>query len=118
RANGNAFVSIHLDAEPDGVNPYTHPATATYYFWPHSIPFAQATFAELAPRMGTPALTAKFGNFAVIRGSWMPPTLCEGALLILPDVEAAMKYPQYQEGYARAILAGLESYFASLARSQ
>jgi N-acetylmuramoyl-L-alanine amidase len=118
RANANAFVSIHLDAEPDGVNPYTHPATASYYFWPHSVSFAQDAIAEIGPRLGTSVLGAKFGNFAVIRGTWMPSILNEGGLLIMPDVEAAFRNPQYQEAYARGILAGLESYFASLARSQ
>lgn len=118
RANANAFVSIHLDAEPDGVNPFTHPSTASYYFWPHSVPLAQDAIAQIGPKLGTPVLGAKFGNFAVIRGTWMPSILNEGGLLIMPDVEAAFRNPQYQEAYARGILAGLESYFASLARSQ
>jgi len=117
RANAHAFVSIHLDAEPDGINPLTHAATGAYYFWPHSVPLAQFTIAGLTPRMGLPVIGTKFANFAVIRGSWMPSILCEGGLLIVPDVEAALRTPQYQEAYARGILAGLESYFASLARN-
>lgn len=118
RANAQAFVSLHLDAEPDGVNPMTHAATACYYFWPHSISLAQQTIANLGPTMGTPILGAKFQNLAVARGSWMPSILCEGGFLILPDVEAAFRTPQYQERFARGIVAGLESYFASLARAQ
>lgn len=118
RANAQAFVSLHLDAEPDGVNPYTHAATACYYFWPHSQTLAQLTFATLATEMKLPPLGAKFQNLAVARGTWMPAILCEGGFLIQPDVEAAMRTPEYQEAYARGILAGLESYFASLARSQ
>ena len=118
RANAQAFVSLHLDAEPDGVNPMNHAATACYYFWPHSAPLAQQTIANLGPAMGTPILGVKFQNLAVARGSWMPAILCEGGFLILPDVEAAFRTPQYQERYARGIVAGLESYFASLARAQ
>jgi N-acetylmuramoyl-L-alanine amidase len=118
RANANAFVSLHLDAEPDGVNPFTHAATACYYFWPHSVPFAQLTIATLGPEMKEPVLGAKFQNLAVARGTWMPSILCEGGFIILPDVEAALRTPEYQESYARGILAGIESYFASLARSQ
>ncbi len=118
RANANAFVSLHLDAEPDGVNPATHAATACYYFWPHSRPMAELTIASLGPAMSTPILGAKFQNLAVNRGPWMPAILCEGGFIILPDVEAALRTPQYQETYARGILAGLESYFASLARAQ
>lgn len=118
QANANAFVSLHLDAEPDGVNPYTHAATACYYFWPHSLPFAQATIATLGQEMKEPVLGARFQNLAVARGTWMPSILCEGAFIILPDVEAALRTPEYQEAYARGILAGIESYFASLARAQ
>jgi N-acetylmuramoyl-L-alanine amidase len=118
RANAQAFVSLHLDAEPDGVNPMTHAATGCYYFWPHSVPLAQQTIATLGPMMGTPILGAKFQNLAVARGSWMPSILCEGGFLILPDVEAAYRTPEYQERFARGVLAGLESYFASLAREQ
>jgi N-acetylmuramoyl-L-alanine amidase len=118
RANAHAFVSLHLDAEPDGVNPMTHAATGCYYFWPHSVSLAQQTIANLGPAMGTPILGARFQNLAVARGSWMPAILCEGGFLILPDVEAAFRTPQYQERFARGILAGLESYFASLARAQ
>jgi N-acetylmuramoyl-L-alanine amidase len=118
RANAQAFVSLHLDAEPDGVNPFTHAATACYYFWPHSVPLAQATIATLAPSMQLPPLGAKFQNLAVGRGTWMPSILCEGGFIIEPELEAAFRTPQYQEAYARGILAGLESYFTSLARSQ
>jgi N-acetylmuramoyl-L-alanine amidase len=118
RANAQAFVSLHLDAEPDGVNPNTHAATACYYFWPHSQSFAQQTFATLAAEMKLPPLGAKFNNLAVTRGTWMPSILCEGGFIILPEVEAALRTPEYQEAYARGIVAGLESYFASLARSQ
>lgn len=118
RANADAFVSLHLDAEPDGVNPLTHAATACYYFWPHSALMAQLTIASLGPAMSEPILGAKYQNLAVARGTWMPSILCEGGFIILPDVEAALRTPQYQEAYARGILAGLESYFASLARAQ
>lgn len=118
RANAHAFVSLHLDAEPDGVNPMTHAATACYYFWPHSVPLAQLTVASVGPEMSTPILGARFQNLAVARGSWMPSILCEGGFIILPDVEAAFRTPQYQERFARGVVAGLESYFASLARAQ
>jgi hypothetical protein len=36
----------------------------------------------------------------------------------MPDQEAALRIPTYQEAYATGILHGLEAYFASLARSQ
>ncbi len=116
RANAHAFVSIHLNAFPDGVNPFVHNGTTTYYFWPHSLLLGQLTQARLVPELGLRDIGTKFGNFAVIRGSWMPSILCEGAFLIMPDQEAALRTTQYQEAYARGIVAGLESYFGAVAR--
>jgi N-acetylmuramoyl-L-alanine amidase len=40
--------------------------------------------------------------------------LCEGAFVILPDQEAALRTPEYQERYARGVADGVEAYFRSL----
>jgi N-acetylmuramoyl-L-alanine amidase len=58
----------------------------------------------------------KFQNIAVARGTWMPSILTEGAFIIMPDQESALRTAQYQDQYARGILKGLETYFASLAQ--
>jgi len=115
RANSHAFVSIHLDAAPDGDNPFATNGTWTLYFWPHSIAFARAMQSELVEEMGLRDKGIHFQNVAVARGTWMPSILTEGAFIIMPDQEAALRTPSYQEAYARGILRGLESYFASLA---
>jgi N-acetylmuramoyl-L-alanine amidase len=118
RANAHAFVSIHLNAFPDGVNPFVNNGTLTLYFWPHSIPLGVATQAELLKELGLRDNGTKYQNLAVARGTWMPSILTEGAFVIMPDQEAALRTPTYQEAYATAILRGLESYFTSLARAQ
>ena len=115
RANAHAFVSIHLNAEPDGVNPFVTNGSMTLYFWPHSLPLAAATQPALLEELGLNDKGVKFQNLAVARGTWMPSILTEGAYGIMPDQEAAMRTPAYQDAYARAILRGLETYFASLA---
>jgi N-acetylmuramoyl-L-alanine amidase len=114
RANAHAFVSIHLDAAPDGQNPFFSNGTWTLYFWPHSSAFARATQSELVEEMGLRDKGSESKNLAVVRGTWMPSILTEGAFIIMPDQEAALRTPFYQEAYARGILRGLESYFASL----
>jgi N-acetylmuramoyl-L-alanine amidase len=58
----------------------------------------------------------KFQNLAVARGTWMPSILTEGAFVIMPDQEAALRTPAYQDAYATSIVRGLETYFASLAQ--
>jgi N-acetylmuramoyl-L-alanine amidase len=116
RANAQAFVSIHLNAFPDGVNPFVNSGSLTLYFWPHSIPLGVATQAALLAELGLRDNGTRFQNIAVARGTWMPSILTEGAFVIMPDQEAALRTPTYQEAYATAIVRGLESYFASLAK--
>jgi N-acetylmuramoyl-L-alanine amidase len=118
RANAHAFVSVHLNAFPDGVNPFVNNGSLTLYFWPHSIPLGTATQAAMLTEMGLRDNGTKYQNIAVARGTWMPSILTEGAFIIMPDQEAAMRTPVYQDAYALAIVRGLESYFASLARTQ
>lgn len=116
RANAHAFVSIHLNAFPDGVNPFVNNGSLTLYFWPHSIPLGVATQAALLEQLGLRDNGTRFQNIAVARGTWMPSILTEGAFVIMPDQEAALRTPAYQEAYATAIVRGLETYFALLAQ--
>ncbi|MEO8910363.1 MAG: N-acetylmuramoyl-L-alanine amidase [Gemmatimonadaceae bacterium] len=117
RANSQAFVSIHLNAFPDGVNPFVNNGSLTLYFWPHSIPLGLATQSALLQELGLRDNGTKFQNIAVARGTWMPSILTEGAFVIMPDQEAALRTPAYQEAYATAILRGLQTYFAGLAQA-
>jgi N-acetylmuramoyl-L-alanine amidase len=116
RANAHAFVSLHLDADPDGHNPFRDNGSWTLYFWPHSIPLAAAAQSGLVAEMGLRDKGISFQNIAVARGTWMPSILTEGAFVIMPDQEAALRTPTFQEAYATAVLRGLEAYFASLAQ--
>ena len=117
RANAHAFVSIHLNTVPDGVNPFRAQGTATYHYYLHSAPLALAVQKAAVPRLGLPDNGVKRENFAVVRGTWMPSILVEGAFIIMPDQEAALRTPEYQERYAQGILDGLEAYFRSLGSS-
>lgn len=116
--NAHAFVSIHLNALPDGVNPYTNQGTNTYYFYPHSTLLAQHVQRNLVSEMGLTDKGVHYGNFAVIRGTWMPSVLAEGAFIMMPDQEAAMRTPEYQEQYARGIAKGLEDYFRTFVQQK
>jgi N-acetylmuramoyl-L-alanine amidase len=119
RANAHAFVSVHLNALPDGVNPFADPrvGTTTYYFWPHSRLLGQSTQPAMVEEMGLRDVGTKYGNYWVIRGTWMPSILTEGAFIMMPDQEAAIKIPSYQAAYANAIVQGLESFFVSFVRA-
>ena len=41
--------------------------------------------------------------------------LCEGAFLMIPQQEAALRTPEFQAAYARGVVDGLREYFRSLA---
>jgi N-acetylmuramoyl-L-alanine amidase len=114
RANAHAFVSIHLNALPDGINPYTAQGTGTYYFNAPSAPLARAVQAGMVRRMGLRDHGTFYDNLAVVRPTWMPSVLCEGAFLMIPEHEAALRTPEFQERYARGVVDGLEAYFRTL----
>lgn len=118
RANAHALVSIHLNAVPDHVNPFQAQGTSTYYWFPHSRRLAETTHEALLRNMHLPDLGVLRENFAVVRNPWMPAILPEGAFIIMPDQEYALRTPEYQAAYARSIVEGLEAYFRDLAAGQ
>ena len=118
RANVHALVSIHLNALPDGINPFTAHGTGTYYFHPQSVPLARAVQRGMVRRMGLRDLGIYYDNLALARPTWMPSVLCEGAFIMIPEQEAAMRTPEYQEAYARGVVEGLEQYFLGLAAEE
>jgi N-acetylmuramoyl-L-alanine amidase len=118
RANAHAFVSIHLNAYPDGVNPFVANGTGTYFYFPHSERLARAVQRGLIPELGLRDVGVFQQSFAVIRNSWMPAVLAEGAFVIIPEQEAALRTTEYQYAYARGILHGLEAYFRTLSHGR
>lgn len=118
RANAEAFVSIHLNALPDGANPLRISGTGTFFFHHHAEALARATQRGMVNEMGLSDLGVNYDNLAVARMTWAPAILCEGAFVILPEQEAALRTQEFQQRYARGILHGLEEYFRDLSRSR
>ena len=116
RANAHAFVSVHLNAFPDGVNPFDRHGTGTYYFNAWSEPMARAIQAGMVRHMKLRDLGVYYDNLAVLRPTWMPSVLCEGAFLMIPEQEAALRTPEFQDLYARGVAEGVEEYFRTLRR--
>ena len=115
RANADVLVSIHLNALPDGVNPFTANGTGDYFFHAQSAPLARDLQRGLVRAMGLRDNGIHYDNLALARPTWMPAVLCEGAFIMMPAQEAALRTPQFQAAYARGIVDGLERYFRSLA---
>ena len=115
RFNAQAFISIHLNALPDGINPFAANGTGAYYFNSFSEPLARAVQHGMVRRMGLKDLGVNYDNLAVLRPTWMPSVLCEGAFLMIPEQEAALRTPEFQDAYARGVADGIEDFFRSLA---
>jgi N-acetylmuramoyl-L-alanine amidase len=114
-ANADALVSVHLNALPDGVNPFTAQGTGVYFFHPQSAPLARDVQRELVRWLGLPNLGVYYDNLALVRPTWMPAILTEGLFIMMPEQEAAMRTEAGQMAYARGIADGLEAYFRGLA---
>ena len=65
-------------------------------------------------RMGLRDLGTNYDNLAVLRPTWMPAILCEGAFVMMPDQEALLRTAEFQEAYALGVVEGVESYFRGL----
>ena len=118
RADAHALVSVHYNALPDGVNPFTAHGTGTYYFHPHSAPLARAVQAGMVRHMGLRDLGTFYGNLALVRGTWMPSVLTEGLFMMLPDQEAALRSEEGQRRYAQAVVEGLRKYLEGWAHRE
>jgi N-acetylmuramoyl-L-alanine amidase len=117
RADAEAFISIHLNAFPDGVNPFVATAgTGTYFFRTHAEPLARPIQERMLALMSLKDEGVFYRSLAVTVQSWMPAVLTEGAYVIIPEQEAALRTANYQDRYARSIVEGLELYFRGLAR--
>ncbi len=118
RANVHAMVSIHLNALPDGVNPFEAHGTSTYFFHAHSASLARAVQEGMLARLGLRDLGVFRGDLALVRPTWMPAVLCEGAFIMIPEQEWLIRTSEGQEAYALGVAEGLERFFRELGAPQ
>ena len=74
----------------------------------HEFPFAQGGKST----DGEFVVTAQAENLTF---AYVPSVLTEGAFIMIPEQEAAVKTPEFQERYALGVADGIEAYFRSLA---
>jgi N-acetylmuramoyl-L-alanine amidase len=110
--NADLLVSIHNNALPDGVNPFTNNGSSVFYFHPRGLPLARAIQKELGRRLPLRDLGVARGDLALVRGTWMPSVLVEGMFMLVPEQEAALRSPAGREAYADAVRAGIRAYLA------
>ena len=108
--NADILVSIHNNAFPDGVNPFTNNGSSVYYNHPRSIPLAFAVQRALVRRLGLRDLGVGRGDLALVRPTWMPAVLTEGLFMMLPRQEAALRTDEGQLLYARGVYEGIKAF--------
>ena len=116
--DAEVLISIHNNALPDGLNPFTNNGSSVFYNQPRSLPLAQAIQTALVRRLGLRDLGAGRGDLALVRPTWMPSVLCEGLFMMLPEQEAALREPEGQRRYALAVRDGLRAWLQRVATTQ
>ncbi len=115
-ADAELFISIHNNALPDGVQPIGREGTSTYYHHSHSRLLARAVHEGMLRAIRLRDLGVYWGDLAVTRMTWMPSILTEGAFMMIPSHEAALRDPGFQDLYARGLLDGIREFLAEAAR--
>lgn len=116
RANAELLVSMHNNAFPDGVNPFTNNGTTAFYNAPQGMELARALQHELIGELGLRDLGIARADLALVRSTWFPSTLTETMFLMVPQQEAALRDPAVQERIARAHFRAIEAFLRGRAR--
>ncbi len=114
--DADLLISIHNNALPDGVNPFTNNGTSVFYNHIQSIPLARAVDRALVRQLGVRDLGVGRGDLALVRPTWMPAILCEGLFMMLPDQESALMRPEGQQLYARGVFDGIVRFLEERSR--
>lgn len=112
--DADLLVSIHNNALPDGLNPFTNSGTSTFFNHPQSLALARAVQQRLVANLGLRDLGVARGDLALTRPTWYPAILTEGVHLLVPAEEAAMRSPAGQLRYARGIVEGIAAFLRQL----
>ncbi|HEY8061278.1 MAG TPA: N-acetylmuramoyl-L-alanine amidase [Gemmatimonadales bacterium] len=110
------LVSIHNNALPDGVNPFTNSGTSTFFNHPHSLALARAVQERLVANLGLRDLGVARGDLALVRPTWYPAILTEGLFMMFPDQESALRTVEVRQRYAAGITEGITAFLQRAAR--
>lgn len=108
--DADLLISIHNNALPDGINPYTHNGTSVYYYFNQARSLAEAIHKNLIDETGLPDHGLYHGNLALCRVTECPSVLVECAFMMIPEQEAALKTDKFQRKCAKAIYKGIVDY--------
>jgi N-acetylmuramoyl-L-alanine amidase len=109
-SGAHLLVSVHNNAFPDGVNPWTNNGTSVYYYHPRAADLARAMQRELLDELGLRDIGYGRADLALARPTWMPAVLTETMFMMVPEQEAALRDPAVQDRIAAAHVRALEAF--------
>lgn len=105
------FISIHHNAQPDGVNPFDPDfGPSVIYYHPQSKLLAETIQQSMIKETKLPDFGIFQGNIAVCRNPEMPAVLVECAFLTLPEQEWLASDEKFQKKVAAAIKNGIKKF--------
>ncbi|MBM3462731.1 MAG: hypothetical protein FJX76_11575 [Armatimonadetes bacterium] len=114
-AGGDLFISIHHNARPVIADSRVARGTYVYYYRQQSADLARALTEPLAKAAGESDRAWVWRSFHVTRQPFMPSVLVEITFISNPDMEAAMRVPDYSKRIAEGLLRGLEAFMVERA---
>ncbi len=107
--NPDLFLSIHLNALPDSINPLKRElGFSFYYYYQQSIPLAKALEKSYAKNIGLPDNGYFQADFAVTRGMpQVPAVLIESLYMMVPWQEELLKRQRFIDMLAASIAEGV-----------
>jgi N-acetylmuramoyl-L-alanine amidase len=115
--DADLFVSLHNNALPDGVNPFSKPRGFTvFYYHPHSLALGRAVHEAYHRDVRLPDEGLQWDNLLVARLTAVPAILIENAYIIFPDQEALLNDPSFRDGLAKSLVSGLRDFMAETGR--
>ncbi len=110
---GDIFISIHNNALPDGEDPFSKPrGFSVYYYHPNSMPLAKAIHSSFLKNINLPDEGLRYGDYHVIRQTFMPAVLIENAYMIIPEHDEFLRSTEGVEKLSQSICDGVLSYFS------
>jgi N-acetylmuramoyl-L-alanine amidase len=116
RVGADVLISVHNNALPDGVDPFTHHGFSVYYYQPQSLGLARAIHDAYRRDTSLPDYGLFLDNLALARPTEEPAVLTESAFIMWPPEEMDLLNPAFQDRLAATLTDGLNHWADSMRR--